>query len=58
MNTFGAGSRYADSCSEFYLQKDSNLVSLSLFSLEGEGITGALYVMSNEDYQVFGDIRG
>ena len=29
-----------------------------MFWVEGEGIAGALYVMSDGDYKVFGDISG
>jgi hypothetical protein len=53
----GPGSATADSCDEYYLFKDSYVTTLKLYHRSGEGIVGTLFVLSNGDYKINGDIR-
>lgn len=54
----GPGSRGADKCDEFYLQKGEFIQTLKLYHTPGLGITGTLFVTNKDRYKVFGSITG
>jgi hypothetical protein len=58
LNTYGAGSLFADNCTNFYFAKNSYVTQLKLYNKPGYGIAGTVFIVSNGDYNIIGDVTG
>ena len=58
MYTYGSGSRYADDCFFYYLNKGSHVTAIQMFKTSDpdEGIVGIAFSFSDEESVVYGRV--